>query len=184
MARGPRRGRRNDDVGGGIGRRHVLDGFGEGDDGQMLGALGGVGGLRVGVEFGAGGLEALQRALGALGLAHHGGGLVAALGGGFRVGGLVELGEALAMLPVFGGGDELGGEFGLGVVGRAKGRDAGDDRVIAEGAGFGLVVGERREAEAEGTDHVVHGIRGEFVGEFVGGDVEGHGWAGGVSGSD
>ena len=142
----------------------------------MLGALGGVGRRRVGVEFGAGGLETLQRALGALGLAHHGGGLVAALGGDPGVCGLVELGQALAVLPVFGGGDELRGVFGLDGVGRPEARDAGDDGVIAEGAGFGGVVRKGWQADTEGADHVVHGVGRELVGEFGCGDMERHGW--------
>ena len=87
----------------------------------MSRGLGGVGGPRVGVEFFARRLETLQRTLGALGLAHHRGGLVAhcaAIG----VGCLVEVGQALAMLPVFRGGDELGGVFGLDRVGRPEAR--------------------------------------------------------------
>ena len=159
----------------GVGFGHLSLGIGEGGDDDMLGALGGVGGRGIGVEFFTGGLEALQRTLGALGLAHHGGGLVAALGGEPGVGGLIEMGEALAVFPVFRGRDELRGVFGLRGIGGAEARDAGDDGVVAAGEGLRGVVRKRREGEAEGVVEVVHGVGGELVGEFGGGDVEGHG---------
>ena len=116
--------------GGGFG--HLGEGLGEHDHGDVFGAFGGVGGVRVGVELSAGGLHTLKRALGAVGLAHHAGGLGAAFGGAGVVLGREEaLGPVKAVVPLLAGGDDLGGEDRLGGVIGAECGDLGDDRVVA-----------------------------------------------------
>ncbi len=124
--------------------------------GDILDALGGVRGIRIGVAFFGGGLAADEFTERALGFAYRclragftrsdlrpraipllANALGAALVGEFvALGGEVDLAPAVAVASLLIGDDEAGGECRFDGVVRTEGRDLGDDGVLAEGRGF------------------------------------------------
>jgi len=103
-------------------------------DGDMFGRGGAVAAGVGRLAFFARRLHAQQQPQRAIGLAHH----AERLGAAFRgpLGAPVRrgagfLGQAQAIVPLLGGGDELGGQTSLGGVGRNERGDAGDGGAIA-----------------------------------------------------
>ena len=141
--------------------------------GAVLGPGGAVAGGVVGFDDQAVGLDLAEQPERALRLAHHAGGLGAAFHGEFGGRGGV-LREAEAILPLLGGGDEGGGDVGLGRGGGAERGDAGDGGAVAAGEGFRAVGEHRGEGETEGADEVPGGVGGEL------GDEVGGAWGGGL----
>ena len=131
----------------------LLHGLGGHDHGDVLDALGGVGGVGVGVAFSGGGLEAVdlaQRALEPRAGRRDAVGL--GLGGEFVLAvGAIDVDPADGVAGLLGGDDVVGGEAGLDRVVGAEGGDAGDDGLLAEGLGFVGGVGRRREGVGEGA---------------------------------
>ena len=167
------------DIGFGHGRfRHPLDRFDGHDHGDVLDALGRVGGGGIGVAGAGLGLEAVDFAQGALGLAHQGDSVSLGLAREpVLTVGAVDLDPAVGFAGLLRSDDVVGGEAGLDRVVRTQGGDPGDEGLFSEGLGFLGGVGRWRERSGEVADEVGVGLGGEAVGKVAGEEVDiGHGW--------